>query len=117
CNGASRENTTPQCIGMLTAAQTKALDPAGVGFSPVIQSFLTSRYPAPNDLTFGDGVNTGGLRFNTPTPDLETNYTGRIDYTLSPTMRLFARTIINREDATEFTPVLPTDPASNPFQD
>jgi hypothetical protein len=117
CNGASRENTTPFCIGMLTAAQTKSLDPQGIGFSPVIQSFLSSRYPAPNDLNFGDGVNTGGLRFNTPTPTFEINYVGRVDYTLSQSMKLFGRVTINRENATETAVRLPTDPVSNPFVD
>jgi Carboxypeptidase regulatory-like domain len=114
CTGASRENTTPECIGTLTAAQTKALDPQGIGFSSVIQSFLTSRYPAPNDLNAGDGVNTAGFRFNAPTPTFETNYVAKIDYTLNKTMRLFARATVERDDGTSAAIKLPTDPVSNP---
>jgi hypothetical protein len=69
CNYTSRQNTTPYCIGSLTPAQVKSLDPLGIGFSPVLESFFQSRYPAPNDLTGGDGINTGGYRFNAPRPD------------------------------------------------
>jgi hypothetical protein len=118
CGAASRINTTPQCIGQLNAAQIKALDPAGIGFSAAIQTFLKSRYTLPpNDLTQGDGVNTAGLLFTTPTPTLETNYVARVDYSLNKTMKLFARATIERQDSTQ-TPVrLPSDPISNPFFD
>ncbi len=85
CSFTSRSNTTPQCIGTLTPAQVKSLDPAGIGFSSVVQGFLTSRYPHANDLTVGDGINTAGYRFNAPNPEYETNYVGRFDYNISPT--------------------------------
>ncbi|HEY5054700.1 MAG TPA: carboxypeptidase-like regulatory domain-containing protein, partial [Acidobacteriaceae bacterium] len=118
CSFTSRLNTTPQCIGTLTPAQVKALDPAGIGFSSVVQSFLNSRYPAPNDPTAGDGINTQGYRFNAPKPDDETNYVARFDYTINPTMKFFAKFGMNREDAIEFPQVLPADPvAGNPIHD
>ena len=118
CSFTSRSNTTPQCIGTLTPAQVKSLDPAGIGFSSVVQGFLSSRYPHANDLTFGDGINTGGYRFNSPNPANETNYVGRVDYNLSSTMKLFAKYGTNREDAIEFLQVFPTDPEfGNPFTD
>ena len=88
-----------------------------VGFSPVVQSFLNSRYPHANDLTCGDGINTGGFRFNAPDPTYETNYVSKIDYTLNQTMKLFGRVAINRENATEFPNSFPGDPVSNPFID
>jgi hypothetical protein len=118
CNYTSRQNTTPYCIGSLTPAQVKSLDPLGIGFSPVLETFFQSRYPAPNDLTGGDGINTGGYRFNAPEPLDETNYVGKVDYTLTPTMKLSAKVGINRENAVEFPQILPSDPAlANPFID
>jgi len=120
CSFTSRLNTTPQCIGTITPAQVKALDPAGIGVSSVMQSFLNSRYPSsgPNDPTVGDGINTEGYRFNAPEPDDETNYVGRFDYTINSTMKFFAKFGINRDDSIEFVQNLPNDPvAANPFQD
>jgi hypothetical protein len=72
CQATSRQNTTPQCIGTLTSAQVKALDPQGVGFNANLLAFVNQRYPQANDLTGGDGINTGGFRFTTPTPDFAT---------------------------------------------
>jgi hypothetical protein len=118
CSFNSRLNTTPLCIGTLTPAQVKALDPDGIGFSSVVQSFLNSRYPAPNDPTGGDGINTQGYRFAAPDPENETNYVARFDYTINSSMKIFAKAAINREDAIEFLQELPSDPvAGNPFID
>ena len=120
CSFTSRLNTTPQCIGTLTPAQVKSLDPANIGFSSVMQNFLNARYSAfaPNDPTNGDGVNTEGYRFNAPNPDDETNYVVRVDYTLNPSMKLFAKFGMIREDGIEFLQQLPSDPvAGNPIID
>jgi hypothetical protein len=120
CTASSRLNTTPLCIGTISAAQIKALDPLNIGFSPTIQSFLSSRYPSsgPNDPTGGDGINTMGYRFNAPNPEYETNYVGRVDWNASAKLRFFAKLGINREDAVEFLQNLPNDPVlGNPFQD
>ncbi len=118
CSYTSRLNTTPQCIGTLTPAQVKALDPNNVGFSPVLQSFLSSRYPAPNDPTSGDGINTEGFRFAAPDPEDETNYVVKLDYNLSPTMKVFAKAGIERQNSVEFPQYLPSDPVyGNPFID
>ncbi len=119
CSPVSRLNTTPSCIGTLTSAQVKALDPLSIGFSPVIKGFLGTRYTqTPNDPTYGDGINTEGYRFNAPEPNDETNYVARFDYILSPTMKFFAKTGINRQDAVEFPQILPSDPVlANPFED
>jgi hypothetical protein len=118
CNYTSRQNTTPYCIGSLTPAQVKSLDPLSIGFSPVLQSFFKSRYPAPNDLTGGDGINTGGYRFNAPDPEDETNYVAKVDYALTPTMKLSGKVGINRMNEVEFPQILPVDPIlANPLID
>ncbi len=117
CTGASRANTTPQCIGTLTSAQVAGLDPQKVGFDPSLLAFINQRYPHANDLTGGDGINTGGFRFTTPTPDFETNYTARGDYSLSSKMKLFGRYTDNRRNATQSANQFPGDPTTNPFID
>jgi hypothetical protein len=111
-----------KCIGTLTPAQVKSLDPAGVGFSSVMQTLLSSRYGnlagGSYDPTNGDGINTEGYRFNAPDPEDETNYVARFDYNIRPSMQLFAKFGMNRENTVEFLQVLPSDPVfANPFID
>ena len=123
CTDSSRLNTTPNCISTLPAISTNAgqsvqsLDPAKIGFNPNVLSYLKTRYPAVNDVTQGDGVNTGGYRFTTPTPDFDTTYVTRIDYNLTPSQKVFGRFTINREDATESLQEFAADPQTHPFKD
>ena len=117
CGASSRLNTTPGCISFLSAAQVAALDPAHKGFDPNVLSFISSRYPAANDLTQGDGVNTGGYRFTTPTPRTQATYVGRIDYNLTSKQKIYGRFTINRTNAIETLPEFPTDPLTHPFTD
>lgn len=108
---------TDPCITTLTAAQVAALDPGGVGFNSSVLSFITSRYPVANDLSVGDGVNTAGYRFTTPTPDNQITYVGRVDYSLTQTQKIFGRFTINRENAIESLPEFKSDPVTHPFAD
>ncbi len=117
CASTSRQNTTPTCIGTVTSAGIKSLDPQGVGINTAYLAFINQRYPQANDLTGGDGVNTGLLRFNASTPDFETNYVGRLDYTLNSKMRLFGRFSIVRENAVQSPIQFPGDPATAPYID
>ncbi|WP_263373679.1 TonB-dependent receptor [Granulicella aggregans] len=122
CTGSSRITTTPNCISTLpntatTGQSITSLDPSGIGFDQDELTFLKSRYPAATDLAYGDGVNTGGLPFNVPTPNIDTTYVTRIDYNLSTNHKLFGRFTINRQNATSSLPQFPTDPVSHPFID
>ncbi len=117
CGDSSRLNTQPNCISTLTAAQLAALDPAGVGFNQGVLSYINSRYPEANDLSQGDGINTGGYRFTTPTPDNQITYVGRVDYTATPTQRVFGRFTINRRNAINELPEFKKDPVTHPFSD
>lgn len=103
CTNASRANTTPNCISytpnIANSGQTLAsLDPQGIGADNSLITFIDGRYPHANDLGVGDGINTGGFRFNTPAHLRENAYTTRIDYNLSTKMRLFGRVSILREN-------------------
>ncbi|MGH9818678.1 MAG: carboxypeptidase regulatory-like domain-containing protein, partial [Pyrinomonadaceae bacterium] len=66
CTSTSRLNTTPTCISFLTPAQSAVLDPQGIGPNAALLALYNARFPLPNDLTGGDGRNTGLLRWNAP---------------------------------------------------
>jgi len=89
CATTSRQTTSPACIGFLTPADVKAKDPAGIGENATLFALLNSRYPHANDLSGGDGVNTGLFRFTQPTLDVTYNGVARVDYNLSSTQRFF----------------------------
>jgi hypothetical protein len=114
CGDTSRLNTQPACISSIDATQAAALDPAHIGFDPSVLAFLAKRYPAPNDPTQGDGVNTEGFRFTYPEPDIETTYVGRVDYNLTKTNKVYGRFTINRTNEVYPTsagaPQFPGDP-------
>jgi hypothetical protein len=117
CTDSTRQTTAAGCISTLTPAQVQQIDPAGIGESPQILSLFQGRYPAPNDLTRGDGINTGGFRFNSAEPDNKTNYTGRIDYTLTPKIKIFGIGNFARENQVTGAQQFPGDPPSQQFVD
>jgi carboxypeptidase family protein len=49
-----------------------------------------AKYPA-NDTSLGDGLNTGGFRFNAPTPLKLNSHVARFDYTINSKQNLFIR--------------------------
>lgn len=117
CSDSSRQSTAPQCIGILSPAEVAALDPQGLGFNTDLLNFMNQRYPHANDLTGGDGVNSGYFTFNAPNNDFETNYLGRVDYNANHSMKLFARFSIARENSVSSPIRFPGDPPTSPFYD
>jgi hypothetical protein len=101
CAATSRLTTAPQCITVLTPGQVAALDPAGVGPNQALLSFIRSRYPQANDLSAGNGVNTGGFRFNSPSRRADNTYTTRIDWNATEKQRVFGRFNIARRVQTD----------------
>jgi hypothetical protein len=84
--------------GCLTPAEIQAAyqdfnnDP-GPGINPATLAVLSAaaqRYPA-NDTTVGDGLNTGGFRFNSRTPTELNTYIARFDFNLTNNQTLFMR--------------------------
>ncbi|HLY42140.1 MAG TPA: carboxypeptidase regulatory-like domain-containing protein [Terracidiphilus sp.] len=118
-NGEVSYNNNAGGISTLSSSDVAALDPLGVGFSSSLQTVITSRYPAPNDLSgnVGDLVNTAGFRFNAPFPYIENDYVGRVDFNITSTQKLWGRGTVAREDATESAIEYPGDPQTHPFQD
>jgi hypothetical protein len=64
CLTNARLNTRPECITVLTPVEVAAIDPRGTGANQALLTFVNQRYPEANDLTAGNGINTGGFRFN-----------------------------------------------------
>jgi hypothetical protein len=91
CGTNSRLNTTPQCITIMTPAQVAALDPQHIGADAALLNYVNSRYPVANDLTAGDGINTGGFRFNAPAHRQDDTYTTRIDGNINDHNKVFVR--------------------------
>ncbi len=117
CTTTSRQNTTPSCIGTRTPAQVQALDPAGIGEDANIFSLIASRYPHANDLTLGDGVNTGGYRFTQPAPNIEYDGVGRLDYNLAAKQQVFIQFHAAHRDSIQAQNRFAGDPVTRPFQD
>lgn len=111
-----RLDLNPQCISYLLPEATstqpvsaRTLDPRGVGVNQALLSFINSRYPQANDVTGGDGINTGLYRFNAPFYVKNNTYTTRIDGNVNDTQRIFGRLTLTRNDQTNALRVFPTD--------
>ena len=101
----------------LSSAQVAALDPQGIGFSPALLSLINTRYPHANDLSRGDGLNTGGFDFNAPSPRRENDFVIKLDYNLNSKMKLFGRGTVARVNTTQTAIQFPGDPVTSPFVD
>ncbi|HKO98754.1 MAG TPA: TonB-dependent receptor [Pyrinomonadaceae bacterium] len=116
CPTNARLTTRPDCITVLTPAQVQARDPRGVGASPQLLSFIQSRYPLPNDFSAGNGINTAGFRFNSPSSRKENTYTTRIDWNATDKQEFFGRFNIARRNQTDTVNTVaqqfPEDPES-----
>lgn len=101
----------------LTSAQVAAFDPLGVGFNSDLLSLFASRYPHSNNLSQGDGINTGGFQFNAPYPYQEDDYVQRVDFNLNDKMKLWGKGNFDRINDTESAIWFPGDPQTYPFFD
>jgi hypothetical protein len=116
CPTNARFTTRPECITVLTPAQVAALDPQHVGANQALLALINDRYPLPNDLSAGNGINTGGFRFNSPSRLSSNNYTTRVDYNVTANQRMFGRLSLSRGTTTDITNTVaqqfPQDPES-----
>ena len=99
-NGASDPSClagTPSGVACLTRSQISAAYMAANGIDPGTNSAVFAiladaarRYPA-NDTTTGDGLNTGGFRFNAPNPVTQNTYIARFDAKINDKQNVFLR--------------------------
>jgi Carboxypeptidase regulatory-like domain len=111
--GEVRYVNTSKSVTTLTTAQLNSIFPA-VGMNPLAIAALAEaarKYPS-NDTSTGDGVNTGGFRFNAPTPVKLHSHAGRFDYNLTEKQLVFLRANIIY-DLTGGVPQFPDTPAPN----
>ncbi len=83
-----------------------------VGINPAALAVFAnaaSKYPA-NDPTVGDGLNTGGFRFNAPTTDNDNTHIARFDYNITDSQTLFFRGNY-QHDLNELTQFFPDTPS------
>ncbi len=84
-----------------------------VGINPAAVAVLAgaaSRYQA-NDTSVGDGINTGGFRFNAPTTVDENTHIVRFDFNLTDSQTLFVRGNY-QQDLTQDVSAFPDTPAT-----
>lgn len=80
---------------------------------PTLFASAVSRY-AVNDSTLGDGLNTGGFRFNAPTPIKQNAHTTRLDWTVTSDQKHLLSLRGNyQQDLTGVAPYFPDTPATN----
>ncbi|HEX2638957.1 MAG TPA: TonB-dependent receptor, partial [Pyrinomonadaceae bacterium] len=112
-----RLDTNPQCISFLSQTDIANLDPRHVGTDQALLSFINGRYPAANDLTGGNGINTGLFRFNAPVTLSNNTYTTRIDGNITDTQRAFGRLTLTRNNQTNTEQLFPGDPDAEQLLD
>jgi len=98
CTSSSRLNTTPQCITILSQSGVAAIDPLHIGANAALLNYVNGRYPRANDFTLGDGINTGGYRFNAASQRADDTYTTRFDANINDSQKVFVRLSIARGD-------------------
>lgn len=104
--------STSGVASKITPADIAAkLDPRGVNAAALK---LMQGYPAPNDLTQGDGLNIVGYRFTAPTPLRWNTYISKIDYTIDRDGKhqLFVRGNL-QNDNEQGMPQFPGQPAAS----
>ena len=90
--GIVRFRTPAGVLSSMTAADIASIFPA-VGTNPAAIAVLrdaAARYPA-NDTTLGDGLNTGGFRFNAAIPVERNSHAAKFDFNLTSKQQAFVR--------------------------
>jgi len=98
CPGETTTRNRPSCVDTAGAAVVPvssynfaANDPRQLGLDPVMQQETLKLLPLPNDFSTGDGLNTAGYRWNSPSKSPVDGITTRIDFTLSKNQSVFGR--------------------------
>ena len=79
-NGFLRYRDVHGGVQELDPAFIRDIDPLQIGSNPATLEYFRS-YPAPNDSTAGDGLNTAGYRFTAPTPLVWNTLITKVDWT------------------------------------
>jgi len=93
--------TDANCVATFNIFQN---DPLRRGIDPAVRSVLGA-YPAPNQYSSGDGLNTGNYVWNSPFQIRGPQYLGRIDHVINDKHNLFGRfrSVLTPRLVNEFT--------------
>ncbi len=90
CPGQTAARNLPTCVDASGNPQVPVSsydfarnDPRRIGLDPVMQRETLAFLPMPNDFTIGDGLNTAGYRWNSPSKSPLDSITTRVDYTIN----------------------------------
>jgi hypothetical protein len=84
--------------GGISTYDIVANDPRAKGVDPAMKSIF-NLVPDPNNFDVGDGLNTGGYRFNNPSGSYEDQFTIRGDHNITKTNKAFLRWSWQRNSA------------------
>ncbi len=107
CTNASCTSTAVASLDLTQNQQAYS----ATGINPAALSALAdaaAKYPA-NDNTVGDGLNTGGFRFNAATPTKLNSHVAKLDFNLSNSQTAFVRAnvIYDHQTLAQFLPDAP----------
>jgi hypothetical protein len=109
CPDAACNNPLPASLNLTQLTQayqsTNGLNPAALA----ALADAASKFPA-NDTTVGDQLNTGGFRFNAPSPTKLNSHTVKLDYSLNGNQNLFVRlnAIHDKQNLPQWLPGTPS---------
>ncbi|MCU1285962.1 MAG: Cna protein B-type domain protein [Acidobacteriales bacterium] len=85
------KDTTGAVQTLTTAQLNQAFNVVGINPAAVAALSAASTTYASNDLPFGDGINTGGFRFNAPTPVKLGSHVAKLDWNINNRQTGFIR--------------------------
>jgi hypothetical protein len=98
CAGETVTRNRPSCVDAsgnslvpVASYSFAANDPRQLGLDPVMRDEVLAFLPLPNDFTTGDGLNTAGYRWNSPSKSPVDTLTARVDFTLNRRQSIFGR--------------------------
>ena len=98
CAGETAARNRPSCVDgsgnallPVSSYNFVANDPRRLGLDAVMQEETLAFLPLPNDFSTGDGLNTAGYRWNSPSESPVDTITSRVDFTLNERQSFFVR--------------------------
>ncbi len=117
-NGEIRfQGTGPSCVAgqcVVGLAELNNVIYPDAGVNPLALTALSNaatQYPS-NNTSIGDGINTGGFRFNAPRTIEENTHTAKFNWNISENQQMFARGIW-QWDIASGTSAFPNTPSTN----
>lgn len=90
-------NVTSNCVATYSIP---ANDPLRIGLDPAVKAMIET-FPLPNTYSVGDGLNTAGYAWNTPSRFTGPHYMIRIDHQFNDYNNVFVRYLGSEWDTTE----------------